>query len=342
MFFQLLFMHLYRPFLKYTRTTSPLPAHVSPRKLCTQAAGTVSKLLRLYKRTHGFRQICNIAVYIAHSACTIHLLNLPDKNAKRDIIHGVKHLEEIAESWLCARRTLRILSISAERWKIELPEEAAQTFARTYARYGSWGGAEGHSPSSASDHSPKPPARSVQQAVLQSSILPPSVPSSGFFPSSAAPATSTTSTPDTRRSSGNMTLPPQSAADFTQVKARQRPIAYNHTLSQAQQEAWQRHQAARSANSSQSQQTAPAVLFGGVDALVGEESQDWWLKDQSSLASGFDNWGFMELDPDMPLVGPNGTLNYVPGMENQFDGGFESGEDGRWNTNGNGNGYVYF
>ena len=50
--------------------------------------------MRLYKRSHGLRQICNIAVYILHTACTIHLLNLPDKNARRDITHGVKHLEE--------------------------------------------------------------------------------------------------------------------------------------------------------------------------------------------------------------------------------------------------------
>ena len=97
MFFQLLFIHLFRPFLKYTQSTSPLPQSVSPRKLCTQAAAMISKLMRLYKRSHGLRQICNIAVYIVHSACTIHLLNLPDKNARRDIVHGVKHLEEIAE-----------------------------------------------------------------------------------------------------------------------------------------------------------------------------------------------------------------------------------------------------
>ncbi|OCL08695.1 hypothetical protein AOQ84DRAFT_250760, partial [Glonium stellatum] len=125
MFFQLLYIHLFRPFLKYNQATSPLPAHVSPRKLCTQAAAMISKLLRLYKRSHGLRQICNVAVYIAHSACTIHLLNLPEKNARRDIIHGVKHLEEIAESWLCARRTLGILSVLAKKWSVDLPEEAA-------------------------------------------------------------------------------------------------------------------------------------------------------------------------------------------------------------------------
>src|ERR1700760_1243459 len=135
MFFQLLFIHLYRPFLKYTRATSPLPSHVSPRKFCTQAAGAISKLFRLYKRTHGLRQICNIAVYIIHSACTIHLLNLPDKTAKRDIIHGVKHLEEIGECWTCARRTLRILAISAEKWKVELPDEALASFARARTRW---------------------------------------------------------------------------------------------------------------------------------------------------------------------------------------------------------------
>ncbi len=51
MFFQLLFIHLFRPFLKYTQATSPLPQTVSPRKLCTQAAGMISKLMRLYKRS---------------------------------------------------------------------------------------------------------------------------------------------------------------------------------------------------------------------------------------------------------------------------------------------------
>lgn len=38
-------------------------------------------------------------------------------------------------------------------------------------------------------------------------------------------------------------------------------------------------------------------MFGGVDALV--ESQDWWLRDQASLAVGFDNW----------MGGGNGDLN---------------------------------
>lgn len=136
MFAQLLYIHLFRPFLKYNQSTSPLPANVSPRKLCTQAAATISKLLRLYKRSYGLRQICNVAVYIAHSACTIHLLNLPDKNAKRDITHGIKHLEEIAEGWPVARRTLMVLSAQAQKWKISLPEEAAAVLSRTDCKFG--------------------------------------------------------------------------------------------------------------------------------------------------------------------------------------------------------------
>lgn len=71
-----------------------------------------------------------------HSACTIHLLNLPEKTARRDIIHGVKHLEEIAEDWLCARRTLSILSVLARKWKCELPDEAAVVLQRTDEKYG--------------------------------------------------------------------------------------------------------------------------------------------------------------------------------------------------------------
>lgn len=139
MFFQLQLIHLYRPFLKYTKSTTPLPPHISPRKMCTQAALAISKLLRLYERTYGFRQICNIAVYITHAACTIHLLDLPDKSAERDVLRGLQHLEEMAEGWPNARRSIRILDISVEQWRIKLPREAAVIFERSLNRWGQWG-----------------------------------------------------------------------------------------------------------------------------------------------------------------------------------------------------------
>jgi hypothetical protein len=309
MFFQLLFIHLYRPFLKYTRNTSPLPSHVSPRKFCTQAAGAISKLLRLYKRTHGLRQICNIAVYIAHSACTIHLLNLPDKNAIRDIVHGVKHLEEIGECWTCARRTLRMLSMSASKWKIELPDEAAATFTRAAARWGITdfsaspiGGSSEMSPPSQSnpqnpgavpshDLQDRPP-NFQQTANTQSSM---SQVHNGLL-SGMAPSPSSTMS-ETRRSLGEMSLPPQSASDMNRDANKVRPSTYLNRLTQVQQDAWNRHQAARAGSNQHSTGSSTntasnanaAILFGGVESLV-EESQDWWLKDQSALALGFDNW----------------------------------------------------
>lgn len=309
MFFQLLFIHLYRPFLKYTRNTSPLPSHVSPRKFCTQAAGAISKLLRLYKRTHGLRQICNVAVYIAHSACTIHILNLPDKNAKRDIIHGVKHLEEIGESWTCARRTLRMLSTSAAKWKIELPDEAAATFTRTAAKWGITdfsaspiGGLPDmlpqlqpnsqNSSAAPSDDLNDPPMDVHQLPNTQGSM---SHVYGGILPGMAASPSATMS--EGRRSLGEMSLPPQSAADLNRGTNKARPSTSLNHLTQAQQDAWNRHQAARAGSNihswGSSTDTASnanaATLFGGVESLV-EESQDWWLKDQSALALGFDNW----------------------------------------------------
>jgi hypothetical protein len=69
-------------------------------------------------------------------------------------------------------------------------------------------------------------------------------------------------------------------------------------LTKAQQDAWNAHQAARlqasnnqsiTISPSGSRTTDPARVFGGVESLI-EESQDWWLKDQSALAMGFNNW----------------------------------------------------
>ncbi|CCF41115.1 fungal specific transcription factor [Colletotrichum higginsianum] len=157
MFFHLQYIHLFRPFLKYTPAASPLPSHVSPRRICTANAGAISKLMRLYKKTWNLRQICNIAVYMIHSACTIHMLNLPEKTAKRDIIHGVKHLEEIAEDWLCARRTLSIISVLARKWNVELPEEASAVLQRTDDKYGTFSTSDVPSPHSNVTTSPSPP-----------------------------------------------------------------------------------------------------------------------------------------------------------------------------------------
>lgn len=153
MFFHLQYIHLFRPFLRYAPANSPLPSHVSPRRICTANAGAISKLMRLYKKIYNLRQICNIAVYMVHSACTIHLLNLPEKTARRDVIHGVKQLEEIAEDWPCARRTLSILSVLSRKWGVEMPEEASIVLRRTDEMYGGFSTADVPSPSIAGDTS---------------------------------------------------------------------------------------------------------------------------------------------------------------------------------------------
>ncbi|KAK3366372.1 fungal-specific transcription factor domain-containing protein [Podospora didyma] len=43
--YHLQYIHLFRPFLKYTPAASPLPAHVSPRRICTANACAISKLI---------------------------------------------------------------------------------------------------------------------------------------------------------------------------------------------------------------------------------------------------------------------------------------------------------
>lgn len=163
MFYHLQYIHLFRPFLKYGPSTSPLPPHVSPRRICTANAGFISKLMRLYKKLYNLRQICNIAVYMLHSACTIHLLNLPEKTAKRDIIHGVKHLEEVAEDWLGARRSLSVISVLARKWNCELPEEASVVLKRTDEKYGHLVTTDVPSPNKAA---PSPPTLSSSPLMV--------------------------------------------------------------------------------------------------------------------------------------------------------------------------------
>ncbi|KAJ8060362.1 hypothetical protein OCU04_010692 [Sclerotinia nivalis] len=308
MFFHLLYIHLFRPFLKYNPSTSPLPTHVSPRKLCTQAAGSISKLMRLYKRIYGLRQICNIAVYIVHSACTIHLLNLPEKTAKRDIIHGVKHLEEIADDWLCARRTLSILSVLARKWNIDLPAEASAIFSRTDSRFGHFSTADVpspkaevivHTPSSASSPphlqtSPHPQSLARSQSHLQKSLY-------SYPTDSKVPLTNSlmndTSTESSLTGLHNIVSVQRDHPDPISYSTHVSPVsAYHpsHTIYTHPAQSFSpsiANSASRGNNSpltSGNRHVSPSTMFGGVEQLV--QSQDWWLQDQVSLAVGFENW----------------------------------------------------
>lgn len=312
MFYQLLFIHLFRPFLKYKSTASPLPSHVSPRKFCTHSATTISKLLRLYRRTYGLRQIVNLAVYIAHTACTIHLLNLPDKNAVRDIVHGLRHLEEIAEGWLCARKTLRILSISASKWKIELPEEAARILARTDARYAAFSFTEQISP---------------RQAPVKTSERPkPSVPGNNTHGTQEAAVGV-----HGRASSTSPTSPTEAAHPFgslssaSELNSRSRS---QHVLPQAQQEMWNRDRASRGAVAQN--QTSPSVLFGGVDQLI-EDSQEYWL--QRDTGNLFAHWTGIEGQEANMSNGMNNGNRTGNGNGNGFYTASQFGMDGRNDLN---------
>jgi hypothetical protein len=250
----------------------------------------ISKLMRLYKRSHGLRQICNVAVYILHTACTIHLLNLPDKNARRDITHGVKHLEEIAEGWLCARRTLAILNVLQHKWNVELPEEASAVLSRADAKYGAWGVEHPKTPSQKAESlSPQPsPGRQVLQ------------PPPNFF-NPLVNAASSSAGVQPRRPSSNATLPPQSAADF------QRNRMYQQSSPQTTTQGTPVSRASVDSNVTPAG-GSPSALFGGVDQLL-RDSQDWWLRDQSQLAMGFEQWPLGEGDWMASGSSPPATTN---------------------------------
>lgn len=302
MFFQLLFIHLFRPFLKYNQATSPLPPQVSPRKQCTQAATTISKLLRLYKRTYGLRQICNIAVYIAHSACTIHLLNLPEKTATRDIVYGVRHLEEIAEGWPCASRTLTILNVLAQRWKISLPEDAAVVLARTDLSYRPLDREDSSSPKIFTAASKRSLDFMPSTAGSTSYNSPSAAP-----PSSSIPASSAAS-PDCQQATQQIVPGSSSGVNYESPFLPQQPYPSVNGVVMPQ-------MGRQAAEAQVPLQLASSGVLGSTSGLV-QESQDWWFKDQSSFHMGFGNWHGISADQ---TVDENGGNTGFPSVNNQVD-----------------------
>ncbi|KAK3353032.1 fungal-specific transcription factor domain-containing protein [Lasiosphaeria hispida] len=316
MFYHLQYIHLFRPFLKYAPASSPLPAHVSPRRICTANAGAISKLMRLYKKTYNLRQICNIAVYMVHSACTIHMLNLPEKTAKRDVIHGVKHLEEIAEDWPCARRTLSIVSVLARKWNVEMPEEASAVLQRTDEKYGTFSTSDVPSPNRSGTSltppsfpgSPHPLSKAEQYSQYSQPTSPQlnfDAPAPSMSPDilgglalSGAPSQSIGNVQpqlSDQQMSQLVSGPPMSMSDALSAWAAiptvtQQPMGgYTQSFSPLHQNSNTNGLSPQGAASRPSA-TGPRQVSPSSNSLYAIDGQDWYLKDGVNWQQHFETW----------------------------------------------------
>lgn len=315
MFFHLQYIHLFRPFLKYAPAASPLPPHVSPRRICSANAGAISKLLRLYKKLWNLRQICNIAVYMVHSACTIHLLNLPEKTARRDIIHGIKHLEEIAEDWLCARRTLSILSVLARKWNCELPEDAAYALQRADEKYGTYSMSDVPSPLSNTDSSPLSEGGLGFQPAGDYSPLTQYTQSQLARPMQLPPVTNpltnsaTTSNIPLAQQQGmamdgsRMAFGPESMSRWSSAPSSTPMTTYQNSFAPINSNSIPTSSGSFPTNRSRASGRAPRM-----------DGQEWFLNDSARWHQSFETWQMTNNGQDAPVFmfsegGGNGTPN---------------------------------
>ncbi|KAF3938090.1 hypothetical protein ABW19_dt0205785 [Dactylella cylindrospora] len=358
MFCQLLYLLLFRPFFKVNPGSVAFPANLSPKRICINASTTISKVLRLYKRTYGLKQICNIAVYIALSACTIHLMNLPTKAAKRDIVQGVKCLEEIADYWLCGKRALIIVKVLSIKYSIELPEEAEVVLSRIDTSGEMFGftikDMMGSSPKPSSPPVPRirppgaPPAGAMTAtssngspaAVMQVSpamrpVTSMSTPEFNAMMSSdpaliaaAAPQlVPQTSVPMSSASIATTSLftpyfdPGASPSSTSTAGVSRKQINPSSTASPP---------LAAIAASANANANSPS-MYPGYPQLE-DQSQDWWLRDQAELAQDFGSWDFssgtISPEPSFDQFSPPGSVqSYVspPATGPQAQTGFTAG-----------------
>jgi hypothetical protein len=306
MFHQTLYIHLFRPFLKFSNqnnsASTPL-SHLDPRKACLAAATTISKYVRFYKRRYRLRQICNVAGYFIHTACTIHLLNLPQKTATRDIVQGLKSLQEMGECWLVARRSLVVIEILVRRWGLSLPEEAEMILncARPEAkRFGLQEKTSFSSSSSTASDAPSPSNSSESDIVMPerfssmgTTMRLRTVHEQGSNPTAAQHSPPPRPPPSVQPMAQASSSQPQVQKQFTYNTS---PLGISGIY------------APPSPQGSVASVGTPTTMFGAAFPGAQEATHEWWLRDQAELGmdlAGLGNMGWEGGD----VTGANGWMN---------------------------------
>jgi len=300
MFHQTLYIHLFRPFLKFSNQSNPgsTPlSHLDPRKACLAAATTISKYVRFYKRRYRLRQICNVAGYFIHTACTIHLLNLPQKTAMRDIVQGLKSLEEMGECWLVARRSLVVIEILVRRWRLDLPEEAEMILHRARREAKRFGLQEKTSFSSSSSTTSDAPSPSNSS---ESDIVMPE----GFSPMGTTVRLRTVHEQGSNPTATPSPRPPPSVQSMARASSSQSQPQQQFTYTLGVSSIY----APPSPQGSVTSVGTPTSMLSAAFPGAQEAAHEWWLRDQGELGmdlAGLGNMGWEGGD----VTSTNGWMN---------------------------------
>jgi hypothetical protein len=229
----------------------------------------------------------------------------------------------MAEGWLCARRTLRILDISANKWQVDLPPEATSIFERTHTKWGSWGSwDQATSPSTSDDSSPMATSATFQPSTSPSrfSAGPSQYPLTRLTDPSSLPTNPVTmvgpaSLNPQHASTPSVPLPflSMQAAHHSLAPQAQRPefappeptylrpsvtyrfpaMTVNAPSPSSSHQTWYNGIGTQMPpqNTTPASTASPVSGYDGTDNLV-EESQDWWSRNAAVYnGMGMDGWG---------------------------------------------------
>jgi hypothetical protein len=124
MLYHTIIVHLFRPMLKVDLVHSD----IHPRDICTEAANTVSAIVRTYRRFYDFR-VAHLAIpHILLSVCIVHLLYSKDnRTAYQNLVEGLHGLEDLHECHYFGARSFRIIHTLAKTWQLPWPQELSDS-----------------------------------------------------------------------------------------------------------------------------------------------------------------------------------------------------------------------
>lgn len=268
------------------------------------------------------------------SACTIHLINLPTKAAKRDIVQGVKYLEEISSNWLCAKRALIVMQVMSRKYRIELPEEAEVVLSRIDTKGEMFGyklePSMSTTPKSAPPTMSNFPRTNGGPGILELSPRPAANRNSVISPS---PYTNPSEAPyhGVRQRTELLRFDPLAEHNLPITPAISSALYDDYFTGQNSPVTKPRRQGSIEYSALNSPQLRAALVGGNSPSMVTgfshleNTNQHWWLRDQAELAVDLGNW---HVPTNMSDGSQDGLTNGHETYNNGY--GHDFGDNSMW------------